>query len=144
MPDLSNELIDIELAARGEEVRDSIINALQKLNRAVDPEGSHTETIMDDTPTAGSQNTVKSGGIYSALRGKQDDLTLVPTVLSLLETDYLFLEREGVIYKILASKVMIASGGDGIETESGDALLTEDGQEILPDTVEEESAASST
>ena len=53
---------------------------------------------------------------------------------SLRETDYLFLERDGVIYKIRASAVIIPSGSDGIETESGDALLTEDGQELLIDT----------
>ena len=79
---------------------------------------------------------MRSGGIYAALAGKQSDLTQVPTVSSLRETDYLFLERDGVIYKIRASAVIIPSGdsGDGVETESGDTLLTEDGQEILIDT----------
>jgi hypothetical protein len=76
---------------------------------------------------------VTSDGIYSALQEKQDDLTQVPVVSSLLESDYLFLERRGRIYKIRASAVIIPSGGDGIETENGDALLTEDGVELLPD-----------
>ena len=77
---------------------------------------------------------MQSGGVFAALQGKQDDLTKVPIVSSLLETDYLFLERNGQIYKIRASAVIIPSGGgDGIETESGDALLTESGDELLPD-----------
>ena len=105
----------------------------------------HGEVIFDDTPTEGSRNAVRSGGIYTALQGKQDDLTKVPEVRSLLETDYLFLERGGRIYKIRASKVIIPSGdGDGIETESGDTLLTEDGEELLVDTGEEEPDAALT
>ena len=98
--------------------------------------GRKQDTLtFDSTPRAGSSNPVRSAGIYSALQGKQDDLTQVPTVSSLLESDYLFLERSGRIYKIRASAVIIPSGGDAdsIETESGDALLTEDGAELLAD-----------
>ena len=88
---------------------------------------------------------MKSGGIYTALQGKQDDLTQVPIVNSLLESDYLFLERNGRIYKIRASAVIIPSGdGDSLETEGGDSLLTEDGEEILINTGEEESDAVTT
>lgn len=95
--------------------------------------------IFDNAPAAGSDNPVKSDGIYTALGRKQDDLTSVPVVSSLLETDYLFLERNGTVYKIRASAVIIPSGsGEGIETESGDALFTEDGQELLIDTGDEE------
>ena len=99
-------------------------------------QGKQNTLTFDNEPTAGSSNPVTSGGIHAALAGKQNDLTQVPTVESLLETDYLFLERDGKIYKIRASAVIIPSGdtGDGIETESGDTLLTEDGQEILIDT----------
>jgi len=90
-------------------------------------------------PTEGSRNAVRSGGIYTALLGKQDDLTQVPVVGSLLETDYLFLQRGSRIYKIRASAVIIPSGGgEGIETEGGASLLTEDGDEILIDTGDEE------
>ena len=101
---------------------------------------------FDDEPTAESVNPVRSGGVFSALAGKQSDLTRVPTVSSLLDTDYLFLERDGVIYKIRASAVIIPSGdtADGIETESGDTLLTEDGQEILIDTGGDDSDAVTT
>ena len=97
---------------------------------------------FDATPTEGSSNPVTSNGIAAALALKQDDLTRVPTVSSLRETDYLFLERYGAIYKIRVSAVIIPSGGgEGIETESGDALLTEDGQEILLDTGDGDSRA---
>ena len=97
------------------------------------------------TNTYAESNTTGSGGIYAALAGKQTDLTHVPTVSSLRETDFLFLERDGAIYKIRASAVIIPSGGgDGIETESGDALLTEDGQELLLDTGDDEQGAVTT
>jgi hypothetical protein len=88
---------------------------------------------FDDAPESGSDNPVKSDGIYAALLGKQGDLTKVPAVNTLLETDYLFLERDGTVYKILASAVIIPSGGDSIETEEGSGLLTEDGADLLAD-----------
>ena len=89
----------------------------------------------DMYPKSASYRPVYSFGIYSALLAKQDDLTQVPVVSSLLESDYLFLERRGEIYKIRASAVIIPSGGgNGIETEEGVALLTEDEVELIPDT----------
>jgi hypothetical protein len=94
---------------------------------------------FDSSPRPGSYRPVYSYGIYESLLLKQDDLTQVPTVSSLRESDYLFLERDGQIFKIRASNVLIPSGGgDGIETESGETLLTEDGEEILIDTEEDE------
>ena len=103
------------------------------------------EIVFDEQPVAGSRSAVRSGGIYTALLGKQDDLTQAPEVSSLRETDYLFLERDGVIYKIRASAVIIPSGGgDGIQTEGGDTLLTEDGQELLIDTGDDEPGAVTT
>lgn len=92
---------------------------------------------FDDEPTALSLNPVTSAGIRSALLKKQDDLTKVPEVSTLLETDYLFLDRGGTLYKILASAVMIRSGDDdhdGLTTEGGDSLLTEDGVLLSLDT----------
>ena len=89
--------------------------------------------IFDDVPVSGSDNPVKSGGIYSTLQGKQSDLTGVPAVNTLLETDYLFLERGGTVYKILASAVVIPSGDDNIESEDGSRILTEDGNDLLAD-----------
>ena len=109
-------------------------------------QGKQPTLTFDDEPTEGSSNPVTSAGVHAALAGKQSDLTQVPTVSSLLDTDYLFLERDGVIYKIRASAVLIPSGdsGDGVETESGDTLLTEDGQEILIDTGGDDSDAVTT
>lgn len=44
------------------------------------PSGGSSPTItMDDTPTSGSSNPVKSSGIYNALQGKQNTLTFDST-----------------------------------------------------------------
>ena len=98
----------------------------------------HEAVTFDEAPVQGSRNAVRSGGLYTALAGKQDDLRQVPTVSSLLDSDYLFLQRGNTIYKIRASAVFTPSGGEGIETEGGVSLLTEDGDEILIDTEEDE------
>ena len=98
----------------------------------------HEAVSFDDAPVEGSRNAVRSGGLYTALAWKQDDLRRVPTVSSLLDSDYLFLQRGSTIYKIRASAVFTPSGGEGIETEDGVSLLTEDGDEILIDTEEDE------
>jgi len=95
-------------------------------------QGKQAALTFDSAPTEGSGNPVTSAGMYAALQEKQGDLTQVPVISSLRETDYLFLERDGLIYKICASAVIIPSADDGVETESGDILLTEDGQELLP------------
>lgn len=68
MADIASYIRDIELAARGEEVRDAIINALNAINTSA-------LGIFDDTPTANSTNAVTSKGIYEALQVKQDSLT---------------------------------------------------------------------
>ena len=87
-------------------------------------QGKQNTLTFDANPRSGSTRPVYSGGVYTALQGKQDDLTQVPVVYSLLQTDYLFLERNGRIYKIRASEVIIPSGdGDNIETENGSELL---------------------
>ena len=98
--------------------------------------GKQDTLSFDNAPMQGSTKPVKSGGIYLALAAKQDDLTQVPTVLVLHETDYLFLERNGTVCKILASAVVTPSGVDsmGVETADGNAILTEGGDELLADT----------
>ena len=68
MADISSYIVDIELAARGEEVRDAIIGALNAINESA-------LGVFDDTPTEGSSNAVTSDGIYDALVQKQDKLT---------------------------------------------------------------------
>ena len=107
-------------------------------------DGKQDTLTFDTMPRAGSSNPVTSDGISTALSGKQNDLTQAPVVSTLLDTDYLFLERSGTIYKIRASAIVIPSEDDGIETEGGDALLTEDGQEILLDDGDEEPGAVTT
>ena len=91
---------------------------------------------FDASPTANSNNPVTSGGLFTALAGKQSDLTQVPTVSSLRDTDYLFLERNGTIYKIRASAISFSPSSDtpgALTTQSGEQLLTEDGDEITID-----------
>lgn len=68
MADISSYIVDIELASRGEEVRDAIIGALNAINESA-------LGVFDDTPTEGSSNAVTSDGIYDALVQKQDKLT---------------------------------------------------------------------
>lgn len=68
MADISRYIRDIELAARGEEVRDAIVYALNAINEAA-------LGVFDETPTNNSTNAVTSRGIKIALDGKQDKLT---------------------------------------------------------------------
>ena len=77
MADISSYIRLIELASRGEEVRDAIINALKSMNREAYGE-------FDDEPTAGSGKAVTSDAIKTALDGKQDVLTFdnTPTLNS--------------------------------------------------------------
>ena len=56
MADISSYIRLIELAARGEEVRDAIINALTSMNREAYGE-------FDDEPTAGSGKAVKDSKV---------------------------------------------------------------------------------
>ena len=94
---------------------------------------------VDPEPVEGSENAVSSGGVYDALAGKQDALSRVSVVSALRSTDYLFIERNGSIYRILASAVFTPSeeSGDRIESENGEALLTESGDELLLDISED-------
>ena len=68
MADISSYIRDIELAARGEEVRDAIIYALNAINESA-------LGVFDETPTNNSTNAVTSRGIKNALDAKQDKLT---------------------------------------------------------------------
>lgn len=68
MADISQYTRQIELASRGEEVRDSIVDALNAINEAA-------LGVFDEEPRAGSTNAVTSRGIQRALGGKQDTLT---------------------------------------------------------------------
>ncbi len=54
----------------------------------------------------------------------------------ILTTDYIYLERDGTIYKLPAEKMISnAVMDDLVYTESGEALTTEEGEYLLLDTV---------
>jgi hypothetical protein len=66
MADISKEIADIELAARGEELRDSIISALMKIYSHVTGEMSFQD--FDSTPTENSLHPVTSHGLYIVIQ----------------------------------------------------------------------------
>lgn len=72
MADVSTYVAQIEVASRGEDVRDAIVNALEAIN-----DGSAWSG--DDVPTEGSSHPITSGGAYNALSRKQDKLTFDST-----------------------------------------------------------------
>ena len=72
MADISTYVAQIEVASRGEDVRDAIISALEAIN-----DGSAWSG--DDVPTEGSTHPITSGGAYNALARKQDKLTFDST-----------------------------------------------------------------
>ena len=74
MADISREIEQIEVASRGEEVRDALISALNAVN-------GDSIWNADDTPTEGSTHPITSGGVFTALAGKEDKLRFdtVPT-----------------------------------------------------------------
>ena len=86
MANISTYIAQIESASRGEEVRDSIINALNAINNAVgagsggsgnldtaalfdvfDSGMIGSANVYDNTPKQGSKRAVESGGLYTLL-----------------------------------------------------------------------------
>lgn len=87
MANISTYIAQIESASRGEEVRDSIINALNAINNAVGSGGGGsggtidnsmlldvfdtgkigTADIYDSVPVQNSKRAVESGGLYTLL-----------------------------------------------------------------------------
>ena len=53
-----------------------------EVQQAINSGGSSPTITMDDTPTSGSSNPVKSSGIYNALQGKQNTLTFDSTPIA--------------------------------------------------------------
>ena len=74
MADISREIEQIEVASRGEEVRDALISALNAVN-------GDSIWNADDTPTEGSTHPITSGGVFTALAAKENKLRFdtVPT-----------------------------------------------------------------
>ena len=99
LSDINTEIRIIQLASRGEEVRDAIVDALRKIDASatvtVDSElsdssenplqnkaiyealqGKQEALTIDTDPVSESGNPVSSGGVYEALAGKQDGIRL--------------------------------------------------------------------
>ena len=128
MADISSYIRLIELAARGEEVRDALIDSLTAINSGIPdtvdallvaamergdfigpqgPKGDTPELTYDAVPTANSANLLTSGAVYSAL----DSIT--PGV-SLTESTYLALteneKNNGTVYYLSDKRVIYRNG----------------------------------
>ena len=67
--DINTEIRIIQLASRGEEVRDAIVDALRSIE-------SRTAVTVDTTLSETSENPLQNKAIYAALQGKQDALII--------------------------------------------------------------------
>ena len=67
--DIQSDIMAIELAARGEEVRDAIVRALRHI-------AAQSGGAVDHDLSPDSENAVRNCAIYEALQGKQDTLTI--------------------------------------------------------------------
>ena len=128
MADISSYIRLIELAARGEEVRDALIDSLTAINSGIPdtvdallvaamergdfigpqgPKGDPPDLTYDAVPTANSANLLTSGAVYSAL----DSIT--PGV-SLTESTYLALteneKNNGTVYYLSDKRVIYRNG----------------------------------
>lgn len=108
---LGEDNLDDQTLARIREI-DNVSGEVDNINTAVDHINGEVENIntalagkqdaltFDSVPTSGSDNPVKSGGVYSALSGKQNTLTFdnAPTSGSSNPV------KSGGIYSALAEK----------------------------------------
>lgn len=69
MSDINTEIRIIQLASRGEEVRDAIVDALRKID-------ARATVTVDSELSGSSENPVQNKTIHAALQGKQDALTI--------------------------------------------------------------------
>ena len=128
MADISSYIRLIELAARGEEVRDALIDSLTAMNDGIPdtvdallvaamkrgdfigpqgPKGDPPELTYDAAPTENSANLLTSGAVYSALE------SITPGV-SLTEAAYLALteneKNNGTVYYLSDKRVIYRNG----------------------------------
>ena len=131
MADISSYIRLIELAARGEEVRDALIDSLTAMNDGIPdtvdallvaamargdfigpqgpqgPKGDTPELTYDAAPTENSANLLTSGAVYSALE------SITPGV-SLTEAAYLALteneKNNGTVYYLSDKRVIYRNG----------------------------------
>ena len=134
MADISNYIRLIELAARGEEVRDALVDSLTAMNDGIPdtveallteanargdfigpqgpqgpqgPKGDPPELTYDEVPTQNSTNLLTSGTVYSALE------SITPGV-SLTQSEYLLLPEtkkyNGTVYYLTDTHVIYRNG----------------------------------
>lgn len=94
---LGEDNLDDQTLARIREI-DNVSGEVENINTAL--AGKQDALTFDSVPTSGSDNPVKSGGVYSALSGKQNTLTFdnAPTSGSSNPV------KSGGIYSALAEK----------------------------------------
>ena len=69
MSDINTEIRIIQLASRGEEVRDAIVDALLSIE-------SRTAVTVDTALSETSENPLQNKAVFAALQGKQDTLDI--------------------------------------------------------------------
>ncbi len=93
MSDINNEIRTIQLASRGEEVRDAIVDALRSIE-------SHTTVTVDEELSGTSENPVQNKSVFEALQGKQETLTIDAGPVSESENPV----ASGGVYEALSGK----------------------------------------
>lgn len=75
MADITNEIAAIQVATTGSAIRTALVDALEAIN-------TEQSWTADDVPTEGSNNLVKSGGIYQALEDVKNKVYISDVTLS--------------------------------------------------------------
>lgn len=106
----------------------------------VDEIVSHVDIETDAVPTAGSHHAVESGGVYTALQGKQDELSFdaVPTENSAnpvtsggLHTKFLYIEADLADKANSADLASVATSGDYGDLSNTPTFKTVNGTSLL-------------
>lgn len=93
MSNITEEIRIIQLAARGEEVRDALVDALLGIE-------SRTNLTVDEELSESSENPIQNKAVFDALRGKQEAMTIDSAPVS--ESDHPI--SSGAVYEALAGK----------------------------------------
>lgn len=118
MSDINTEIRIIQLASRGEEVRDAIVDALRKID-------ARATVTVDSEMSGSSENPVQNKAIYAVLQGKQDTLTIDTEPVSESGNPV----SSGAVYTALSEKQ------DGIRLDSIHLTDTWDGSGPYTQTV---------
>ena len=128
MADISTYIRIIELAARGEEVRDALVDSLTAINNGIPgtveglltaanargdfigpqgPKGDPPELTYDAQPTANSTNLLTSGAVYSALESITPGISLTESAyLALTENE----KNNGTVYYLSDKRLIYRNG----------------------------------